>query len=249
MYTFIKNNVGDDVYRYFVGGVSGMTGVFISHPIDTIKTNLQAGLKPSYNIINLYRGIKAPLIGVGFEKAVVFGSYTYLRKKDYSVTLSGAASGFIASFIVTPYERLKILNQTFKINTSDVNLITIPNLYKGFTATFIREVPGFAIYFSTYHYLKEKFYVSKDKKITPISSFLFGAASGSMAWIFIYPQDRIKTIIQANTNFKEKKIIELFKETWNKGGIKSFYSGFSYALSRAILLHAGTFMMFEILTH
>jgi hypothetical protein len=29
-------------------------------------------------------------------------------------------------------------------------------LYKGFTPTFFREMPGFAIYFTTYEYLKKK---------------------------------------------------------------------------------------------
>jgi hypothetical protein len=65
-----------------------------------------------------------------------------------------------------------------------------------------------------------------------------------MAWIFIYPQDRIKTIIQSNNN---NNIINIIKKTYNDGGLKQFYKGFSFAVFRAILLHSGTFSMMEIL--
>lgn len=229
---------------YINGSLSGMFGVILSHPIDTVKTARQSKININYNFLNLYKGIVPPLIGVGLEKAIVFGTYQYLRKLDFNVPVSGAISGFVATFIVTPYERLKILKQTSqKINTN------IFQLYKGFSATFTREVPGFAIYFSTYHTLKnyynDKVNIEINKKLSPEISFLFGGISGFMAWVFIYPQDRIKTIIQSSTN--DKKILTLIKNTFNNGGLKSFYSGFSFAISRAILLHAGTFMMFEIL--
>ena len=69
--------------QYLYGGISGMCGILISHPLDTIKTHIQTGnaltsFKPT--IRNLYRGIGVPLIGVGFEKAIVFGTYNYALK-------------------------------------------------------------------------------------------------------------------------------------------------------------------------
>jgi solute carrier family 25 carnitine/acylcarnitine transporter 20/29 len=232
---------------YFKGCLSGIFGIALSHPIDTIKTLKQSGIKIKYSFFNLYKGIAPPLLGVGLEKALVFGTYQYLRNNNVNVPLSGAISGFVATFVVTPYERLKILKQTSQNNTTFIN----PRfLYKGFSATFTREVPGFAIYFSTYHTLKDYYLESiktdKFSKLSPIMSFLFGGLSGSMAWLFIYPQDRIKTIIQSSTN-NDKKIRTVIKDTYKNGGLKSFYSGFGFAISRAILLHAGTFMMFELL--
>ena len=68
-----------------------------------------------------------------------------------------------------------------------------------------------------------------------------------MAWIFIYPQDRIKTIIQSSNSNKKIDISSLIKKTYEVGGIKHFYSGFSFAIARAVLLHSGTFCMMEIL--
>jgi hypothetical protein len=116
-----------------------------------------------------------------------------------SIPVSGAISGLVASLIVSPYERIKILRQ----NQTKFNLSECTNpsfLFKGLSATFTREVPGFAIYFSTYEYLKNKFYTSQNKEIDIVSSFVFGGIAGSNAWLFIYPQDRIKTIIQSNDN-------------------------------------------------
>ena len=106
-------------------------------------------------------------------------------------------------------------------------------------------MPGFDIYFSTYEYLKNHFYTKKNKDISIVSSFIFGGMSGTMAWIFIYPQDRIKTILQSEQNTEIKKII---KNIYKTGGFKQFYSGFSFAVYRAILLHSGTFCTMEILS-
>lgn len=57
-----------------------------------------------------------PLFGVGLEKSVVFGTFHNTIKiiphntfsENQRICLAGAASGFAASFIVSPFERLKI---------------------------------------------------------------------------------------------------------------------------------------------
>jgi hypothetical protein len=72
-------------------------------------------------------------------------------------------------------------------------------------------------------------------------SFLFGGMSGGISWVFIYPFDKIKTIVQSSTSKVDINTINLIIRTNN------LYSGFRYALYRAIPLHAGTFYMFEIL--
>jgi hypothetical protein len=233
--------------NYIKGAISGMFGITISHPVDTIKTHLQTYKNLSgfnYKPTHLYRGIASPLLGVGLEKSLVFGTYNFCRNNNINIPVSGAISGFIASLIVSPYERIKILRQ----NQTEFKLYecTKPTfIFKGLSATFTREVPGFAIYFSTYEFLKNKFYTSQNKDIDIISSFIFGGIAGSNAWLFIYPQDRIKTIIQSNTD--KVNYIELIKSTYNNGGLRQFYSGFSMAIARAVLLHSGTFCMMEIL--
>ena len=64
-----------DATYYLKGTISGIVASFVSHPIDTIKTNVQAGLKVDYNIRSLYRGFIPVLGGVGAEKTGTFGTY------------------------------------------------------------------------------------------------------------------------------------------------------------------------------
>ena len=238
------------ISKYINGGLSGMCGILLSHPFDTIKTHIQTGhklntFKPS--LPNFYKGISAPLLGVGIEKAIVFGTYNYIYSKTNNIPLSGAISGLTASLIVTPYERIKILKQNSQVITfKDLN---IRFLYKGFTPTFFREMPGFAIYFTTYEYLKANTFTKYNKKINYSSSFLYGGISGLTAWIFIYPQDRIKTILQSSSRSENNRNIKnIINTIYKSGGLKHFYSGFSWAAGRAILLHSGTFCMMEYLT-
>ena len=100
-------------YKNFLyGSIAGISAVITSHPIDTIKCNIQERKPIQYNFKFLYRGLSAPLIGVGLEKSIVFGVFETTRKYTGSDVISGALSGMSASFVVTPFERIKILLQT-----------------------------------------------------------------------------------------------------------------------------------------
>lgn len=238
--------------NYVYGYISGMAGILVSHPFDTIKINIQENKKISMNLRVLYRGVIPPLVGVGLEKAVVFGVYHNTITYTNSSFISGALSGLTASFIVTPFERIKILLQTNqKIESKMFNR---KFLFQGLSATLYRETPGFGIYFSTYHYLKKKredrlsihYFGNNDKSsISPFESFTYGGIAGITSWVFIYPQDRIKTHLQA---IKDRQVgfIEGFKEVLKDGGYKGLYRGFHYALLRAIPLHATVFASMEL---
>jgi len=240
-----NGNQENKIIRNFgYGYLAGMAGIVASHPFDTIKTNIQKKQIISYNMRNLYKGVAAPLFGVGLEKAIVFGTYETSKKYTNSDFISGGLAGLTASFVVTPFERIKILLQTNQ--TIEKQMLNRRFLFQGLSATFYRETPGFAIYFSTYNYLKNGIQQQrKECEIRPLDSFLIGAFSGCASWIFIYPQDRIKTHLQA---CKERQLgfKEGYKEVLNDGGYRGFYRGFHYALMRAIPLHATAFMTFEL---
>jgi solute carrier family 25 carnitine/acylcarnitine transporter 20/29 len=235
----------DNIIRNFgYGYIAGMSGIVASHPFDTIKTNIQKKQIVNYNIKNLYKGVAAPLFGVGLEKAIVFGTYETSKKYTNSDFISGGLAGLTASFVVTPFERIKILLQTNQ--TIEKQMLNQRFLFQGLSATFYREMPGFAIYFSTYNYVKTGIQQQrKEEEIRPLDSFLIGAFSGCASWIFIYPQDRIKTHLQA---CKERQLgfKEGCKEVLSDGGYRGLYRGFHYALMRAIPLHATAFMTFEL---
>lgn len=233
----MENTDNLNIKNFGYGYLAGMMGIIVSHPIDTLKTHFQQTNKLVFK--NLYRGLLPPLFGVGLEKAVVFGVYENTIKYTNSDIISGALSGLSASLVVTPFERLKILMQTGQ----SINNLKNINLFQGLSATFTRETPGFAIYFSVYN--KLKFSNNDVTNIHPFKSFAYGALAGTASWLFIYPQDRIKTYMQAA---RDQKIgfIEAFTHIHKTEGITSFYRGFHLALLRAIPLHATAFMTVEM---
>lgn len=240
-----ESKANDNVLKNFVYGmISGINAIIVSHPIDTIKTNIQESKPIQMNIKNLYKGISAPLVGVGLEKTVVFGVFETTKPYTQSDVISGGLSGMLASFIVTPFERIKILFQTNQGNWNYIKQnLNHKFMFQGLGATFYRETPGFAIYFSVYNYLKSTF--NSNKPISMMESLGYGAMAGSISWVFIYPQDRIKTHIQAITTYNIS-FIQGLKEILSNGGYTGLYNGFHYALMRAIPLHSTAFLSMEM---
>jgi len=228
---------------YFSGFIGGMTGTILSHPFDTIKSNIQT--KKYSNIIEcskgiyqqqyfkgFYRGLLPPLCGMGFEKMLVFGIYNSLKSNNINTTISGGITGGVACILIAPIEYLKI-------NKQIDSLINIKNIYRGFNATLCREIPGFAIYFSTYEYLKDNY------QTTPFRLFLYGGFSGILSWIIIYPMDVVKSNVQS---YKSNiNILNCTKQLYKQNGFKYFYKGFSLSLLRAFPMHGGAFFGYEMM--
>lgn len=234
----------------FLGGLfGGACGVLGSHPFDTVKTRVQISGSDMLNsakkiyselgIRGFYRGIIPPTIGFATEKFIVFGVYENIKnfgiKNDF---ISGVIAGLGCTSVVSPYEKIKIKIQN-NPNLSLTNAIRNENLrsiYKGYTPTLIREVPGYGIYFTTYNYLR-----SKTKTLTPIHTFLYGGLSGLSSWMFIYPSDPVKTLMQENGYSLTESISKIYKQR----GLLGFYKGFNIAMLRVIPLHAFTFWGYE----
>ena len=245
---YFNNNNNNNILimdEFIYGCFGGIFGTIISHPIDTIRINLQSLKQPKYDIKSLYKGILSPFIGIGIEKAIVFGTYnlsmkflTQQRKitptnQSFYQFCSGVASGFSSTLVVTPVEYFKITYQ----NQSSIKLkdLTLKNMYRGWTATLFREVPGYGIYFYTYNKITS--YFGKN----PLSIFMGGGTAGLAAWICIYPADYIKTRMQ----YYQTPFLSTAKNILKKEGLFGMYRGCSLALARAFILHCGVFTAYE----
>lgn len=236
----------------FLGGLfGGVCGVLGSHPFDTIKTRIQSTnlniLESTRRIYNesgfkgFYRGIVPPTIGFGFEKLIVFGVYEF--SKSFGITndfYSGIISGIACTSVVSPYEKIKIkLQNNRNLTFRDViKSESIRSLYNGYTPTLVREVPGYGIYFTTYTTLKKQF-----NTFSPFHAFLCGGLSGMSAWMFIYPSDPVKTLMQ-NENIRLREAVS---KIYNEYGFKGFYRGFWIAMLRVIPLHSFVFLGYEMI--
>lgn len=244
-------------YKDFIAGLcGGVCGVFTSHPIDTVRIryqnnntykNLSHCLKHTIATKSLYAGLYPPLIGIGIEKCLVFGITKNIEKlhifnnQYINTAFSGFCAGLGCTIVVTPMEKVKIMMQNSqKTNfTNEYRKYGITGLYRGWTATLFREVPGYAIYFPTYKFLTSRSTCTTCP--TPVYTFIYGSLSGAMSWLFIYPADPVKTLMQ-NNNISMTKAIKMIIDTY---GIFGFYRGFSLGLIRALPLHGGVFLGYE----
>ena len=230
--------------EFIYGCFGGIVGTIMSHPIDTIRINLQSLKKPQYDIRSLYKGIMSPIIGIGIEKAIVFGTYDLSIKfltnhnKNHHNTLfnqscSGVIAGISSTLVVTPVEYVKIAYQ----NQSSIKLkdLSFKNIYRGWTATLFREVPGYGIYFYTYNKITSHF------EKNPLSIFIGGGSAGLSAWVCIYPADFIKTRMQ----YYKTPFLSTAKSIFKENGLLGMYKGCSLALARAFILHCGVFTAYE----
>jgi hypothetical protein len=242
----------------FVSGMfGGALGTFIGYPIDTIRVKYQLSNHKSLfsqikelNKLGLwkgyYSGISSPLIGIALEKSIIFGTSDYVKKhvliennKYLNIAVGGVLGGFISTLVVIPTEKFKLNYQYQKTINWKNDILNIRNLYKGWNISLLREVPGYAIYFSVYNYLKDN---TPKRKMTLAMSGIYGALSGLSAWIVIYPSDPIKTMMQLENKTMISSTIEIYK----RYGIGGFYRGYSMALLRSIPIHGGVFLGYEL---
>ena len=225
---------------FLSGCVGGFLGTIISFPLDTIRIREQSNLLVKKN---LFSGIFPQLLGIGLEKSIVFGTYNQTKKYTNSDFLAGLNSGFMASLIVTPIEKYKIMKQNNpKLKYSDITLNIKTKgpingtkyLYNGLSACFFREIPGYAIYFETYNKLN-KITCNNDN---PMLTLLNGGLSGVTSWLFIFPFDAIKTNMQQNNTNFTKTVKELMNN-------KRIFNGLSLTLTRAFTLHSFVFLGYE----
>ncbi|KAJ1344639.1 hypothetical protein BSLG_000162 [Batrachochytrium salamandrivorans] len=228
-------------------------------------------------LLGFYKGTLTPLVGIGACVSIQFGALEAMKRllagsnKDGAQSLSlpqlylaGAVSGVANSVLSGPIEhirtRLQIQSASNKIYNGPLDLVGkvakqygVSALFKGQCVTLIREFHGYGIYFSVYEYLMQRTMASHGVKRSQVSSWhqlLFGAASGYMLWIFIYPVDVIKSKIQTDsfdkTQQKYKGMIDCYSKVVAQEGFAGLYRGFWACMLRAGPANAATFAAYEM---
>lgn len=211
------------VFNDFVAGsVAGCAATFTGHPIDTVKVRLQSSLDYTSAfdcarsiLLNegsraFYRGLLVPLATSMVVSASAFTTYGYVlnyikRREEPShseIFIAGLMSGVPTALILSPVELIKVQlqgkNICFKGPLDCVKHLTkdsFSGLLRGMSATFMREMPAFGVYFLAYHLLDDVCQKTMKMGAVP-SSFVSGALAGALSWIVIYPVDVVKTNIQ-----------------------------------------------------
>ncbi|CAF0892983.1 unnamed protein product [Adineta steineri] len=211
---------------FAAGAIAGVTEVLTMYPLDVIKTRSQLstgknmGIIASFNNIvqhegvgRLYRGIIPPILMEAPKRAIKFAAndmwgqfYRKLfdvEKTNQSLSiLTGASAGAMESFVIVPFELVKIRLQDKKsahlyLGTMDCVKKIVKQegavaLYNGLEATMMRNITWNAGYFGVIFRVKAHL----PEKPEILNNFIAGAIGGCVGTMLNTPFDVVKSRIQ-----------------------------------------------------
>ena len=124
------------------------------------------------------------------------------------ILFSGLVTGIPSALVVTPVDHMRIKMQAIS-NTkykSSINVgkkifasYGLEGLYQGFYPTILGEVIGLGLYFGAYEGIIRQFQQSHhNEPPSKTVSFFAGGIAGCLSWLFTYPLDYVKTLIQSD---------------------------------------------------
>uniref|UniRef100_A0A915PG19 Solute carrier family 25 member 40 n=1 Tax=Meloidogyne floridensis TaxID=298350 RepID=A0A915PG19_9BILA len=176
------------------------------------------------------------------------------NKSFFAPLLAGSLARASSVTIVSPLELIRTKMQSEKLSYFElISAIsrTIRSdgysaLWRGWTATMLRDIPFSAIYWTCYETFKQQSLLFLNvERINFTYSFLFGSLSGAIASIITLPFDVVKTHQQITlgqlndkkvnfenerispplTTLSKKGVFPIFKELIKTKGIKSLFTG------------------------
>ncbi|XP_066257673.1 putative tricarboxylate transport protein, mitochondrial [Euwallacea similis] len=222
----------------------------------------------NHGFFGLYRGLSVLLYGSIPKSAVRFGAFETFKgwvvQPDGSLSpgnrlLCGLGAGVSeAIFAVTPMETIKVKfindqrsgNPRFRGFFHGVGVIIkeqgIGGVYKGLTATIMKQGSNQAIRFFVMESLKDMYKGEDKKKAVPKWLVgIFGAVAGAASVFGNTPLDVVKTRMQGLEASKYKNTLDCAIKIWKNEGAFAFYKGTVPRLGRVCLDVAITFMIYD----
>lgn len=238
--------------------------------------------------------MSSPLVGSMVENAALFVGYRQVQRiiRNYSATpeqietwsklredelpplglgqliIAGAASGALASFVLTPVELVKCKLQVQLADSSIQRSIQYRGpfhviahvlkehgpggFYRGYLATLIRETGGGAFWFGVYEYvcdlLMQRRQTSNKKDLSPPELMLAGGLGGAAYNFSFYPVDVIKSQMQTDqellSSARPRSFIQTAREIYSGAGIRGFYRGCGITVARSLPTSAIIFLTY-----
>jgi solute carrier family 25 (mitochondrial carnitine/acylcarnitine transporter), member 20/29 len=261
--------------EFIAGSLAGSAQVLSSHPLDTLKIKLQlnksTALECAKNIVKqdgflgFYKGLLPPLLGASIINAVLFSSYglakTFFSKQPtlYQTAVAGGFAGLVQSVVASPIELLKIRLQataggleqrTLKDEFKAIYTKSgIPGLYRGMYMTVLREIPGYAGFYTGFEAVKryqtDLNFKSGTGDLSLLQLMIAGSFGGISYWVACYPLDVLKSKIQSQPNLSSRLMVNV-REIIKNDGLKGFTRGFTVSLLRSVPAAGATFTVYEM---
>ena len=231
-----------------------------------------------------YQGATAPLIGVTPIFAANFYGYE-LGKRIYDqcvrtplggqqgpdlgrCAVGALYSALQTAVIVIPAERVKVFMQMARpvgdpitkmgaIQTT-VHLFRIGGLgelYRGATATLMRDVPGLMAFFTSYEvyrsWLCPSMTIRHTRNLREMGGVMVaGGLAGITSWMVSLPSDVLKSRLQAQTGSQATAgvrfpMLKMARALIREGGVAALYKGLVPVLLRAFPANAACFLGYE----
>ncbi|XP_055640490.1 putative tricarboxylate transport protein, mitochondrial [Toxorhynchites rutilus septentrionalis] len=222
----------------------------------------------NHGFFGLYRGLSVLLYGSIPKSAVRFGAFETFKGQllepngqlsTSGKLLAGLGAGVAEAILaVTPMETVKVkfindqrsANPKFKGFFHGVGMIVrqegVSGVYKGLTATIMKQGSNQAIRFYVMESLKELYKGNDQSKPVPkLIVGAFGAVAGAASVFGNTPIDVVKTRMQGLEAAKYKNTVDCAVRIWKNEGPAAFYKGTVPRLSRVCLDVAITFMIYD----
>ncbi|EDW16019.1 putative tricarboxylate transport protein, mitochondrial [Drosophila mojavensis] len=216
----------------------------------------------------LYRGLSVLIYGSIPKSAARFGAFEYLRSKSVNSQgqlsnsgklLCGLGAGVCEAIVaVTPMETIKVkfindqrsANPRFKGFAHGVGEIIkaegISGIYKGLSATILKQGSNQAIRFFVMESLKDLYKGDDPNKSVPkLLVGAFGAVAGAASVFGNTPLDVVKTRMQGLEASKYKNTADCALQILRNEGPAAFYKGTVPRLGRVCLDVGITFMIYD----
>ncbi|EDO33353.1 predicted protein [Nematostella vectensis] len=232
-------------------------------PIDCVKKTVKG-----HGVLGLYRGLSSLLYGSVPKASVRFAVFEYLKNKmadengkltQFQTLASGLGAGVSeAVVVVCPMETIKVKfihdqtqpNPKYKGFFSGVRTILKTEgffgVYKGLTATVIKQGSNQMIRFFVYSNLKSWLQGGDSSKdIGAVKTFLIGGVAGAASVFGNTPVDVVKTRMQGLEAHKYKNTLDCTIRIAKHEGFKAFYKGTVPRLGRVCFDVAFVFTLYE----
>ena len=207
-----------------------------------------------------FGGVQTMMLGQALIRAVCFATNAAVidhlqgSAMDSSTILMLAAfsAGVTASFVVTPVERIKVMMQSNPGMYSDemecIQAVLAKEglgglMSRGLGITLLREIPSVGLSFILYAVMMQMDTAASLGSMAPL---LFGAISGSVSCVPVYPIDCVKTRVQNNEGVgASMSPLEIAEDLYDNRGVSGFVDGLTPKVLRCAVLSAVSFSVYD----
>ena len=271
------SSMEEAVLGFMSGVVFGIVSPVIGHPLDTIKTKMQAEtvfqsstftqtVKQVWRLQGFkgfYRGFVPPLLGSMAFRGLSFSTYSgtyaacervkilkepipYTGGIRLSVLLAAMAASVARATVESPLDFIKVRSQIGKtaMHTTTNPWIQIQHLYQGYIPTLLRTMGLLGSFFIMVEY--SLLYIPQVIHAPLIGPFFQGGVCATAAWVFAFPFETVKSVIQADHTGKyttmKHATWKVMAQIHREKGIKGLYRGFGPGAGRSFVAN-GTSMV------